>query len=76
MQAFVQVLALMDRLAGTVSQSFFFQNIWLAILTTPRARGPALSYLSRRLPQFKPDEGYLSLFSHPCHDHSPKSLDS
>ncbi|KAI1794036.1 Dopey, N-terminal-domain-containing protein [Ganoderma leucocontextum] len=51
-----KVLALLDRLAGTVSQSFFFQNIWLAMLTTPRARGPALSYLSRRLPPFKPDE--------------------
>ena len=57
-RAFVQVLSLLDRLAGTVSQSFFFQNIWLAILTTPRARGPSLSYLSRRLPQFKPDEGH------------------
>ncbi|RDX51932.1 hypothetical protein OH76DRAFT_1400831 [Lentinus brumalis] len=53
---FDKVLALLDRLAGTISQSFFFQNIWLAILTTPRARGTALTYLSRRLPPFKADE--------------------
>ncbi|KAH9920216.1 Dopey, N-terminal-domain-containing protein [Epithele typhae] len=53
---FEKVLALLDRLAGTISQSFFFQNIWLVMLTTPRARGTALSYLSRRLPPFKPDE--------------------
>ncbi|KAI0756510.1 Dopey, N-terminal-domain-containing protein [Daedaleopsis nitida] len=53
---FDKVLALLDRLAGTISQSFFFQNIWLVMLTTPRARGTALSYLSRRLPPFKSDE--------------------
>lgn len=54
---FDKVLALLDRLAGTISQSFFFQNIWLVMLTTPRARGTALSYLSRRLPPFKAEEG-------------------
>ncbi|KAI0334441.1 hypothetical protein GY45DRAFT_1318466 [Cubamyces sp. BRFM 1775] len=53
---FDKVLALLDRLAGTISQSFFFQNIWLVMLTTPPARGTALTYLSRRLPPFKPDE--------------------
>ncbi|KAI0718921.1 Dopey, N-terminal-domain-containing protein [Cerioporus squamosus] len=53
---FDKVLALLDRLAGTISQSFFFQNVWLVILTTPRARGTALTYLSRRLPPFKADE--------------------
>lgn len=57
----VQVLALLDRLAGTISQSFFFQNIWLVMLTTPRARGTALSYLSRRLPPFKAEEGKCSI---------------
>ncbi|KAI9057020.1 hypothetical protein FKP32DRAFT_1598504 [Trametes sanguinea] len=53
---FDKVLALLDRLAGTISQSFFFQNIWLVILTTPPARGTALTYLSRRLPPFKAEE--------------------
>ncbi|RPD65070.1 hypothetical protein L227DRAFT_519769 [Lentinus tigrinus ALCF2SS1-6] len=53
---FDKVLALLDRLAGTISHAFFFQNVWLTILTTPRARGTALTYLSRRLPPFKADE--------------------
>ncbi|CDO73123.1 hypothetical protein BN946_scf185007.g177 [Trametes cinnabarina] len=53
---FEKVLALLDRLAGTISQAFFFQNIWLVILTTPPARGTALTYLSRRLPPFKAEE--------------------
>ncbi|KAI0375501.1 hypothetical protein BV20DRAFT_986250 [Pilatotrama ljubarskyi] len=53
---FDKVLALLDRLAGTISQSFFFQNIWLVMLTTPPARGTALTYLSRRLPPFKAEE--------------------
>ncbi|KAF9067320.1 Dopey, N-terminal-domain-containing protein [Rhodocollybia butyracea] len=48
---FEKVLALLDRLSGTVSSSFFLQNIWLVMLTTPSARGTALNFLSRRLPQ-------------------------
>ncbi|KAI0830814.1 Dopey, N-terminal-domain-containing protein [Trametes gibbosa] len=53
---FDKVMGLMDRLAGTISQSFFFQNIWLVMLTTPPGRGTALTYLSKRLPPFKADE--------------------
>ncbi|OJT08448.1 Protein dopey [Trametes pubescens] len=53
---FDKVLGLLDRLAGTISQSFFFQNIWLVMLTTPPARGTALTYLAKRLPPFKADE--------------------
>lgn len=53
---FDKVLSLLDRVSGTVSQSFFFQNIWLVMLTTPSARGTSLSYLSRRLPVLKADE--------------------
>lgn len=56
---FDKVLGLLDRLAGTISQSFFFQNIWLVMLTTPPARGTALTYLAKRLPPFKADEGEL-----------------
>ncbi|KAJ3774387.1 Dopey, N-terminal-domain-containing protein [Lentinula raphanica] len=48
---FEKVLNLLDRLSGTVSPSFFFQNVWLVMLTTPSARGTALNFLSRRLPQ-------------------------
>lgn len=52
-----QVLGLLDKLSGTVSPSFFFQNIWLVILTTPSARGTSLNLLSRRLPRINADEG-------------------
>ncbi|PCH34091.1 hypothetical protein WOLCODRAFT_61246 [Wolfiporia cocos MD-104 SS10] len=53
---FDQVLSLLDRISGTVSQLFFFQNIWLTMLTTPSARGTSLNFLSRRLPTLKADE--------------------
>jgi Dopey, N-terminal len=60
-----QVLSLLDRLSGTVSPSFFFQNIWLVMLTTPSARGTALNFLSRRLPRLNPSEG--NLIVHPLY---------
>lgn len=54
-----QVLSLLDRLSETVSLSFFFQNIWLVMLTTPSGRGTSLNLLARRLPRFNADEGEL-----------------
>lgn len=54
---FDNVLGLLDRLSGTVSPSFFLQNIWLVMLTSPSARGTSLNFLSRRLPRLKPNEG-------------------
>ncbi|KAF8665364.1 hypothetical protein AX16_000383 [Volvariella volvacea WC 439] len=53
---FEKVLSLLDRLSGTVSPSFFFQNIWLVMLATPSARGTSLNLLSRRLPRLNPNE--------------------
>ncbi|GBE77521.1 hypothetical protein SCP_0103960 [Sparassis crispa] len=53
---FDKVVGLLDRLSGTVSQSFFFQTIWLIMLTTPSARGTSLNFLARRLPVLKADE--------------------
>ncbi|KAF9056037.1 Dopey, N-terminal-domain-containing protein [Panaeolus papilionaceus] len=53
---FEKVISILDRLSGTVSPSFFFQNIWLVMLTTPSARGTALNFLSRRLPKLQPNE--------------------
>ncbi|KAF8167553.1 Dopey, N-terminal-domain-containing protein [Crassisporium funariophilum] len=53
---FEKVLGLLDKLSGTVSMSFFFQNIWLVMLTTPSARGTSLNFLARRLPQLNADE--------------------
>ncbi|KAF7968943.1 hypothetical protein HWV62_28842 [Athelia sp. TMB] len=54
---FDKVLSLLDRLSGTVSPSFFLQNVWLIMLTTPGARGTSINYLSRRLPRLNADEG-------------------
>ncbi|KIL71408.1 hypothetical protein M378DRAFT_188883 [Amanita muscaria Koide BX008] len=53
---FEKVLGLLDRLSGTVSPSFFIQNILLVMLTTPSARGTSLNFLSRRLPKLDADE--------------------
>ncbi|BGP07694.1 Protein dopey-1 [Rhodotorula toruloides] len=51
---FEKVAALLDRLSGTVSPAFFFQNLWLVLITAPNSRIPALNYLSRRLPKLPP----------------------
>ncbi|BGP38275.1 hypothetical protein JCM10449v2_002204 [Rhodotorula kratochvilovae] len=52
---FEKVAALLDRLSGTVSPSFFFQNLWLVLITAPNSRTPALNYLARRLPRASAD---------------------
>mgnify|MGYP001570948865 FL=1 len=51
-----QVAALLDRVSGTVSPSFFFQNVWLVLVTAPNSRIPALNYLSRRLPKMQSED--------------------
>ncbi|KAF9654142.1 hypothetical protein BDM02DRAFT_3152598 [Thelephora ganbajun] len=53
---FEKVLGILDRLSGTVSPSFFLQNVWLIMLTSPPNRGTALNYLARRLPRTTPEE--------------------
>ncbi|KAI0323044.1 Dopey, N-terminal-domain-containing protein [Amylostereum chailletii] len=58
---FEKVIALLDRLSGTISPSFFFQNVWLVMLTTPSARGTSLNLLSRRLPKLNPDEDITTI---------------
>ncbi|KAJ7610904.1 Dopey, N-terminal-domain-containing protein [Roridomyces roridus] len=58
---FEKVLGLLDRLSGTVSPAFFFQNIWLVMLTTPSARGTALNLLARRLPRLNAEEDITAI---------------
>ncbi|KAG8763896.1 hypothetical protein FRC12_008365, partial [Ceratobasidium sp. 428] len=58
---FDKVLALLDRLAGTVGTSFFFMNVWLVLLSAPSARAPALNLLARRLPKVGPDDDLTSI---------------
>ncbi|KAJ7070662.1 Dopey, N-terminal-domain-containing protein [Mycena amicta] len=41
---------------GPYRPAFFFQNIWLVMLTTPSARGNALNLLGRRLPRLNAEE--------------------
>ncbi|CAE6407081.1 unnamed protein product [Rhizoctonia solani] len=53
---FDKVLALLDRLSGMVGPAFFFQNVWLVLVTSPTARAPALNLLMRRLPKLGPDD--------------------
>ncbi len=50
-------MGLLDRLSGTVTPSFFIQNVWLVMLTTPSARGTSLNVLSRRLPKMNAYDG-------------------
>ncbi|KAJ1302793.1 hypothetical protein OPQ81_003100 [Rhizoctonia solani] len=58
---FDKVLALLDRLSGMVSPAFFFQNVWLVLVTSPTARAPALNLLMRRLPKLGPDDDLSSV---------------
>ncbi len=53
---FERVMALLDKLSGTVSPAFFLQNVWLIMLTTQVPRAYALNYLSRRLPKLDASE--------------------
>lgn len=61
---FEKVLSLLDRLSGTVSPSFFLQNVWLIMLTSPSARGTSLNFLAKRLPRLNANEGVQYLFSY------------
>ncbi|KAJ7897279.1 Dopey, N-terminal-domain-containing protein [Mycena olivaceomarginata] len=58
---FEKVLSLLDRLSGTVSPAFFFQNIWLVMLTSPSARGTAINLLTRRLPRLNAEEDITAI---------------
>lgn len=53
---FDRVAGLLDQLSGTVSPSFFLQNIWLVLITAPSLRIAALNYLSKRMPKIGPDD--------------------
>ncbi|GAA5831398.1 hypothetical protein JCM3766R1_001734 [Sporobolomyces carnicolor] len=58
---FEKVAELLDRVSGTVSPSFFFQNMWLVLVTAPHSRIPALNYLTRRLPRMESDESLTAI---------------
>lgn len=62
-QPLSQVAELLDRVSGTVSSSFFFQNLWLILITAPNSRIPALNYLARRLPRLESDDSQCRALS-------------
>ncbi|KAF9975535.1 hypothetical protein BGZ73_000795 [Actinomortierella ambigua] len=47
---FDRVLGLLDNLRRAVDEAFFFQCMWLIMISSAQHRGPALNYLSRRMP--------------------------
>ncbi|KAG9326517.1 hypothetical protein KVV02_007666 [Mortierella alpina] len=47
---FDRVLNIMDSLRKSVDETFFFQCMWLILITSSPHRGPALHYLGRRMP--------------------------
>ncbi|WVQ78778.1 hypothetical protein IAT38_000869 [Cryptococcus sp. DSM 104549] len=46
---FDKILFLLDRLSGAISPSFFLQNTFLILITSPASRLSALNYLARRM---------------------------
>ncbi|ORY25817.1 Dopey, N-terminal-domain-containing protein [Naematelia encephala] len=51
---FDKILALLSRLCDAVSAPFFYQNMFLVLISTPSTRLAALNFLARKLP--KPPE--------------------
>ncbi|KAF9430127.1 hypothetical protein BGZ94_008233 [Podila epigama] len=47
---FDRVLGILDNLRKAVDETFFFQCMWLILITSSQHRGPALHYLGRRMP--------------------------
>jgi hypothetical protein len=54
---FDRVLNIMDNLRKAVDETFFFQCMWLILITSSQHRGPALHYLTRRMPLLTNTEG-------------------
>ncbi|RKP35014.1 Dopey, N-terminal-domain-containing protein, partial [Dimargaris cristalligena] len=48
---FDQVLQLFDSICRNVEQTYFYQALFLCLITAPDLRGAALHYLARRLPK-------------------------
>lgn len=59
---FDRVLGIMDNLRKAVDETFFFQCMWLILITSSQHRGPALHYLGRRMPHLTNTEGMLEFF--------------
>ncbi|KAL1915944.1 uncharacterized protein VTP21DRAFT_6332 [Calcarisporiella thermophila] len=47
---FDRVVSLLDHLSQTITMSYFYQCMWLVMITSAQLRGPVLNYLIRRAP--------------------------
>ncbi|KAJ1799857.1 hypothetical protein LPJ59_001537 [Coemansia sp. RSA 2399] len=61
MDVFNRVMKLLDALRGTVDTSFFFQTVFLIMITNAEQRESALKYLSQRLPVFTNTEDVVNV---------------
>ncbi|KAJ2558721.1 hypothetical protein EV175_000661 [Coemansia sp. RSA 1933] len=61
MDVFNRVMKLLDALRGTVDSSFFFQTVFLIMITNAEQRESALKYLSQRLPVFTSAEDVVNV---------------
>ncbi|RUP50361.1 Dopey, N-terminal-domain-containing protein [Jimgerdemannia flammicorona] len=53
---FTQVISLFDLLSKTVDTPYFFQCLWLVLITSAPLRAPAINYLVRRMPKLSAEE--------------------
>lgn len=53
---FDKVSSLLDSISTVVSPSFFFQHLWLILITSPASRVAALNYCGKRLPKVGPED--------------------
>ncbi|KAJ2849920.1 hypothetical protein GGI22_005451, partial [Coemansia erecta] len=61
MDVFNRVMKLLDALRGTVDTSFFFQTVFLIMITNAEQRESALKYLAQRLPVFANTEDVVNV---------------
>ncbi|KAJ3223454.1 hypothetical protein HK099_001099 [Clydaea vesicula] len=56
---FDRTLQILDTLGLSVGQGYFFQCLWLCIISVSHLRGAALAYLLKRLPKIDKSEGSI-----------------
>lgn len=50
-ETYDRCLMLLERLSQTVDKAYFFQCIWLVLITQSSLRAPAINFISKRMPQ-------------------------
>ena len=52
-ETYDRCLLLLERLSQNVDKAYFFQCIWLVLITQSSLRAPAVNFISKRMPQAK-----------------------